>query len=131
MASGHSCTTLVQGFTQDAMGAPRVVADGAPVDWPLEEEPVRVYCFLRLRGRSEPPWTGLLIGAAEVVPEPAAGAVEEEGADRDAARRAVEMARCARLAAQTSSWRRKERARRNVIGGFEAEIVGIESDRVL
>ena len=68
LASGQACTTPVQGFTQDAMGAPRVMAEGAPGDWPLEEGPARVYCFLRLCGRSEPPLTGLGVGAAVVLP---------------------------------------------------------------
>ena len=39
LASGQACTTPVQGFTQDATGAPRVMAEGAPEDWPLEEDP--------------------------------------------------------------------------------------------
>ena len=55
-------------------------------------------------------------------PDPTAGAVGDEVADRDAARRAVEAAYCARLAAQISSRRRKERAWRNIIG--EGDAVG-------
>ena len=59
-------------------------------------------------------------------PDPTAGALGDGWSDKDAARRAVEAARCARLAAQISSWRRKERAWRNIIGGREAEIVGMQ-----
>lgn len=92
------------------MGAPRGALEVAPDVWPVEEEPVREYCFLRLRGRSFPPLVGLEVGDAVEEPEPVAGAVEDDLADRDAARSAVDVARCVRSAAQISSWRRKERA---------------------
>ena len=71
------------------MGAPRGALEVAPDVWPVEEEPVREYCFLRLRGRSFPPLVGLEVGGAVEEPEPAAGAVEDDPADRDAARSAV------------------------------------------
>ena len=101
LASGQACTTPVQGFTQDAMGAPRAEAEGVLVDWPLGEEPAPVYCYLCLRGRSGLLLTLLGVGAAVV--EPVEGAVGDVAADRDATRRAVEAAHCARFAAQTSS----------------------------
>ena len=95
--------TLVHRLTQDAMGAPRGALEVAPGAWPVEEEPVREYCFLRLRGRSVPPFVGLEVGGAGEEPAAAAGEVEDDPADRDAARSAVDVARCARFAAQISS----------------------------
>ena len=81
------------------MGAPRGALEVAPDVWPVEEELVREYCFLRLRGRSFPPLVGLEVGGAVEESEPAAGAVEDDPTDRDAARSAVDVARCARFAA--------------------------------
>ena len=100
---------------------------GAPE---LPEVPsARPACFLRLRGRPLPPVPPLLPvapvagGADAGMEDPTAGALEEAPADREAASRAVVAAFCARLAIQTSSWRRKDRAWRNVMGGHAAEMV--------
>ena len=85
------------------MGVPRGALEVAPDVWPVEEEPVREYCFLRLRGRSVPPLVGLEVGGDGEEPAAATGEVEDDPADRDAARSAVDVARCARFAAHISS----------------------------
>ena len=85
------------------MGAPRGALEVAPGAWPVEEEPVREYCFLRLRGRSVPSLVGLEVGGAGEEMAAAAGEVEDNPVDRDAVRSAVDVARCAQFAAQISS----------------------------
>ena len=61
------------------MGAPRGALEVAPGAWPVEEEPVREYCFLRLRGRSVPPLVGLEVGGAGEEPAAAAGELRSDG----------------------------------------------------
>jgi hypothetical protein len=85
------------------MGALRGALEVAPGAWPVEEEPVRDYCFLRLRGRSVPPLVRLEVGGAGEEPAAAEGEVEDDPADQDAARSAVDVARCAQFVAQISS----------------------------
>lgn len=123
---GQAWTTPVQGLNQDAICAPRGAGGFSAVGEPPEGAPVREACFLHLRGRSEPPAlppAGLVL---EEGVDPAAGALLEEPVDRDAARRAVDVAFRARLAAQTSSCRRNDRAWLKVMGGLDAKMVGMQ-----
>lgn len=96
---GQACTTPVQGLKQEATCAPRGALGGMVGCWP----PVRAACFLRLRGGSKPPVLPPAGLAEEEVDDPVAGALLEAPADLVEARRAVEMAFCARLADERSS----------------------------
>jgi len=76
----------------------------------LDAPPVRVDCFLCLRERSASLVAVVLLEAGGVAADPVAGTLPVALGDRDAVRRAVEVALRAVSAIQISSWRRKERA---------------------